>query len=269
MPDRDSHLRPTSGRGLLVHDPDVVPPSPPAPTSSDLGGPAHARRLVVVLGGFGAAVLVAGLLLTYLQFQYPTPRPGRTFLQAVAAEGARLFFADAEGNAWSWFSALLLAAVAVVLAARALAVRPDRSMSVRYAVLAAIALLMSADEGAQLHEFLNQIGYRITDRLGPFNAWLIPGVVVVAAVGAGLLWVARGIDRALRRRLILAGVVFLTGAVGFEAIGTAYALGGEITNPWRTGRYLLLVAAEEGLEMLGALIALGAVLARVRMRVSA
>ena len=247
----------------------VTTESAPALTPSFLGGPAQARRLVVVLGGVGAAMIVAGLVLTYLQIRYPTPRAGRTFGQAVASEAARLFFPDTEGNAWSWFSALLLAAVAMVLAARALAVRPDRSMSVRYGILAAVALLMSADEGAQLHEFLNQIGYRITDRLGPFNAWLIPGVVVVAAMGAGLLWVARGIDPALRRRLVVAGAVFLTGAVGFEAIGTVYALGSDLGNPWRTGRYLFLVAAEEALEMLGALIALGAVLARVRVRVTA
>ena len=68
---------------------------------------------------------------------------------------------------------------------------------------------------------------------------------------------------------MLAGAVFLTGAVGLEAVGAAYALGSDLGNPWCTGRYLLLVAAEEVLEMLGALIALGAVLARVRVRVSA
>ena len=91
----------------------------------------------------------------------------------------------------------------------------------------------------------------------------------MAVLGAGLLWLARGIDRALRRRLVLAGAVFLTGAVGLEAVGAAYALASEGGNPWRTGRYLLLVAAEEALEMLGALLAFGAVLARVRVRISA
>ncbi|MFP5371041.1 MAG: hypothetical protein ACLGI3_09880 [Actinomycetes bacterium] len=247
----------------------MLPLSPPPGTGTDLGGPAAARRLVLLLGAVGAAMLAVGLLLAFALMQDPLPREGRTFVQAMAVEARRLFFPDAEGNAWSWFSALLLAAVAVVLAARARAVRADRSTSARYAILAAIALFMSADEGAQIHEFLNQVGLRITDRLGPFNSWLIPGVVLAAAVGAGLLWVARGIDAALRRRLVLAGAVFLTGAVGFEVIGTAYALGSEMDNPWRTGGYLLLVAAEEALEMLGALIALHAVLARVRIRVAA
>ena len=240
-----------------------------AVTTPEVGGPVTARRVVLCLGTVGAVVVVAGVLLRYLQIQNPLPRRGHTFVQALGVEATRLFFPDAEGNAWSWFSALLLAAVAGGLAALSVAARQDRSMAARYAILAAIALLMSADEGAQLHEFLNQVGYRVTDRLGPFNAWLIPGVLVVVAVGALLLWVARGIDPGLRRRLLLAGVVFLTGAVGFEAIGTAYALGSGISNPWSTGGYLVLVAAEEGLEMLGALIALHAVLARVRLRVSA
>lgn len=250
-----------------MHDPVVLPAvddSPPA-----FGGPASARRLVVLLGSIGAAMLVVGLVLAYLLIQDPMPREGRTFAQALTVEARRLFYPDAEGNAWSWYSALLLASVAAVLAALAVAQRADRSMSARYGILAAIALLMSADEAAQLHEFLNQVGLRITDRLGPFNSWLIPGVVLVAVLGVGLLWLARGIDRGLRRRLVLAGAVFLTGAVGLEAVGTAYALGSELGNPWRTGRYLLLVAAEEALEMLGALLALGAVLARVRVRFSA
>ena len=245
--------------------PTLSPPETPA----DLGGPASARRLVVVLGALGTAMIAVGLVLAYLLHQDPVPRRGRTFGQALFVEARRLFFPDAEGNAWSWFSALLLASVAAGLAALAVAWRGDRSTSVRYGILAAIALLMSADEGAQLHEFLNQIGYRITDRLGPFNSWLIPGIVLVVALGAGLLWVARGIDAALRRRLVLAGAIFLTGAVGLEAVGTAYALTSELGNPWRTGRYLLLVAVEEGLELLGALIALGAVLTRVRIRISA
>jgi hypothetical protein len=264
----DSHLRPIRSTGPVVHHPGVPPTASLPEITTEVGGPAFTRRVVPVLAGTGAVMLVLGLVLTYLQYLDPVPQAGRTFVQAVTAEGARLFFADAEGNAWSWFSALLLAGVAAALAARAVALRGDRPASVRHGILAGIALLMSADEGAQLHEFLNQIGYRITDRLGPFNAWLIPGVLLVLVLGAVLLWLARGIDAALRRRLVLAGTVFLAGAVGMEAIGTAYALDSDLGNPWRTGRYLLMVAAEEALEMLGALIALAAVLTRIRVRVS-
>ena len=250
----------------MRHDP-VVAPSSTAPVAVDLGGPAHARRLTVVLGTIGGVMLLVGIVLNYLLILDPLPRR-RTFGEAVWGEGARLFFPDAEGNAWSLFSALLLAAVAVLLALRAVALRGEGSASVRHGILAGIALLMSADEGAQLHEFLNQIGYRVTDRLGPFNAWLIPGVVVVALVGSALLWLARGIDRTLRLRLVVAGGVFLAGAVGLEAVGTVYALSSDLGNPWRTGQYMLLLAAEEALEMIGALMALGAVLARVHVRVS-
>ena len=245
----------TAGRG---------PSSAARARATSLGGPAAARRLVVVLGIAGLGVLGAGVVLDYLHINVP---PTPTFWRAVLAEAARLSYADAEGNAWSWFSALVLAALAAGLAGRAISARVTPGLGARYWVLAAFALFLSLDEGAQVHEFLNQVGIRVTDRLGPFNAWLVPGIAVFAVAGAFLLWLARGVEPALRRRLVVAGLVFVAGAVGMEALGTGWALSSDLPNPWLTGRYHLLVAVEEGLEMLGALIALHAVVARTRVEV--
>ncbi|MCF6733603.1 hypothetical protein [Blastococcus sp. KM273129] len=161
----------------------------------------------------------------------------------------------------------MLAVLAAALAVLSIAARSEGGPASRYRVLAGVALFLSLDEGAQVHEFLNQVGVRVTDRLGTFNAWLIPGAGVLLVVGVLLLWLARGIEPALRRRLVLAGAVFMAGAVGMEALGAAFALSSDLPNPWLTGRYHLLVAAEEGLEMAGALIAVHAVVARIRVDV--
>ncbi len=233
-----------------------------APTSSR---PARTDRLVLVIAAVMVLVLVGGILVESVRARGVEEAPGA--VQILVWRGARLLYADAEANLWAWLSSITLALLAVTFAVSALVRRgagqPWRAM----VFLSAVALLLSADEGAMLHETLNEIGTRITDALGEFNAWLVPGVVLVVVAGAVLLRVARGLDRRLRWRLVLAGGVFLAGALGMEAVGAAFALSYPgPDNPWETGTYRLLVGVEEGLEGLGALMALRAALATVTVR---
>ena len=68
----DSHPQLIGRAGSVVPDPVVLTPvddSPPA-----LGGPASARRLVVLLGDVGAAMIAGGLVLAYVQLQNPLSR---------------------------------------------------------------------------------------------------------------------------------------------------------------------------------------------------
>jgi len=222
------------------------------------------RRVVPVLAVVVALVLVPGVLVEHVRVHHLADAPVEA--RFVAEQASRLLYVDREANLWAWLSSLLLALLAGALAASAAA---RRGAGLRWrptAVLAATALLLSADEGAMLHETLNEVGVRLTDALGPFNAWLVPGAVLVLVAGLVLLRVARGIDPWLRRRLLLAGALFLAGALGAELLGAAFALSSDAPNPWETGTYHVLVAVEEGLEAAGALVALRAALATLVIR---
>ncbi len=223
------------------------------------------RSIVVTLAVAMALVLVAGILVEEVRVRGVQDAPG--VVQVAVWQGARLLYADAEANAWAWLSTIGLALLAAVFAASA-AARRGASLPWRAtAFLSGVALLLSADEGAMLHETLNEIGIRLTDSLGQFNAWLIPGVVVVLVAGVVLLRVARSLDRRLRWRLVVAGAIFLLGAIGMEAAGAAYTLSHPgPNNPWETPVYHLMVAAEEGLEAVGILVALAAAMATVEVR---
>lgn len=115
--------------------------------------------------------------------------------------------------------------------------------------LSLIFLFLAVDEDASLHELLTDPLKSLLDLSGPLLfAWVIPYGIAVLVLG--LLYLRFVLRQPLRtRRLIIsAGCVFVAGALGFELIGGWYlSLHGGKENL----RYLLLVAAEEFLEMSG------------------
>ena len=210
------------------------------------------RRFLWVVAIVFALMLLGGVVSHYLRENIDITTPGWPVLSALAS----LLYADGEGNLWSWASGLLLASIAFCLVAVGFAARNEAKRGAPYFILAAIALELSADEIAQLHEQLA----RFDLGTGFTFAWLTVGVPVAIVAGLLMLWVARLIDRQLRRRLIVAGAIYLLGAVGFEAIG-GIVVGGRVDDLSRGSLpYHLLVGIEEGLEVTGALLALTAAL---------
>lgn len=97
-----------------------------------------------------------------------------------------------------------------------------------------------------------------------FN-WLLVAVPLAVAAGVVLLWLARGLNSRLRMRLIVAGAVYLLGAVGMEVVGGLLE-----TGTVGLGFVALHVAIliEESLELAGVIVALWAALSYVRVEVS-
>jgi hypothetical protein len=124
--------------------------------------------------------------------------------------------------------------------------------------LSIIFLFLAVDEDASLHELLTEPLKAQLHLSGPlFFAWVLPyGFAVIVLGFLYLKFVLRQPERT-RRLIIAAGCVFLAGALGFELIGGWYlSRHDEIENL----RYLLLVAAEEFLEMSGLVLLIYALL---------
>lgn len=187
--------------------------------------------------------------------------------QAWLAEAARLVDLDAEGNLPTYFSAALLAATAAGLAAAAALARARGWRAWPLAAPAAVAALLSVDELASLHEQMALLADLLGVDAGLRFSWVVPGVVVAAVVGTGLLLVARGMAPRLRWRLVVAGAVYLLGALVVETLtgGMFRPAPPGGLEPVQSTAYVLLNAVEEGLEMVGALLALRAVLMALRV----
>jgi hypothetical protein len=162
------------------------------------------------------------------------------------------FDLDVENNVPTWFesSTLLLAAGLLELVHRTR--RRRRHESTHWRALSIGFLLMSIDEEVSLHERL-RLPLEMLRNVPAFVAfsWVVPGAILVAAGAMYFVPWLRNLTPRTRRGLCLAGLVYVSGAVGFEAVGGLIAIDrGGLQNWLYVGSYV----AEETLEMLGVLI---------------
>ncbi|HWM34669.1 MAG TPA: hypothetical protein VNR36_10570 [Pseudolysinimonas sp.] len=182
------------------------------------------------------------------------------------ADGIRnITYPDAEGNLFAWYSTIILAAVAVGFFLIALTARGAGRPIWRFVVLGALALLLSADEAAYLHERLGNFAGDLGLSSKFTYQWLLLGVPIAIVVGLFVLWLARRLDKSLRWALIIAGVVYLAGAVGGEVIGGVLKKTDAFSGDALIVVYDIEVLIEEGLEILGAILAFRAVLRYLRI----
>jgi hypothetical protein len=156
-----------------------------------------------------------------------------------------------ESNLPTWFSSSLLLACAVAAGAIANG-RP--AWHRHWWGITAMLAWMSLDEAAELHEHLG--GMIGTSGVLYFD-WVIPAAGVVAMV-AVIYWpFVRALEPASRRRLILAAAIYLGGALAMEL-----PLGWWTEHRGSEGLgYGLIDWIEETMEMIGATLALVALLA--------
>lgn len=172
----------------------------------------------------------------------------------------RLVDVDGEQNIPTYFSMLLLLVVAQLLAViTVLNRRQKRPYGARWGILSIGFLFMAYDEGFQVHDKLTgPIKQLLGDQtFGIFYfAWVIPGIVLVLALGMFFLKFLLHLPPTDRFRFLLAAALYLGGAIGFELIGGSYAQTHGIHNL----TYGLITTIEESLEMTGLIVFIWALL---------
>jgi hypothetical protein len=165
----------------------------------------------------------------------------------------RVFSLDGERNLPTAFNVFLLLINSVLLlliaAQRAAAKRLE---SISWLVLSAGFVFMGMDEAWTIHEDLigpirQQLGNKHLGLL--YNAWIIPGFAIVALVGLIYMRFLASLPRSTRVGFILAGFIYIAGALGIEALDGKYleAHGNDFI-------YKLSTILEEGLEMSGLIL---------------
>ncbi len=164
----------------------------------------------------------------------------------------QLFDVDQENNLPSWFSGFLLLITSAFLwvCARDKRARGDLWFRHWY-VLAVGFLLMSIDEIAGVHESINTV---------IVMTWAIPGAILAFFIGLAFVPFLLALPRSTAVRFAVAGGIFLAGATGIEIIGNELVA----TDQRDTLRYNMVCLVEEGLELLGVLLFLHALLGSMR-----
>lgn len=165
----------------------------------------------------------------------------------TALKDLRQIALDTEHCLGSFYSSALMGLSA--LAITAVAQRDaERWRRVRWSVLAVIFVVMSIDETVSFHEVLIEPlrpAFSFSSYL--HFAWIVPGALFVLAVGLAYLPFVFALPARTRNRIILAGLLYVGGALGLEAVGGHFHAQGGFDHPLYTAAFL----AEETLEIAG------------------
>jgi hypothetical protein len=172
------------------------------------------------------------------------------------------FDVGGEQTVAAWLSSMLMLLCALILFYLATVKRQLGHAYARHWLgLSVIFLGLSMDEAVGFHEMTIMPLREMLHTSGVFLfAWVVPALLFVAALGSvylGFLW---HLEAAFRLRLLLAGALFVGGAVGFEM------LEGALAGFYQQHRLLYEVAMhlEDTLEFAGVLLFLHSLLVYVR-----
>ena len=147
----------------------------------------------------------------------------------------QLFDVDEENNLPTWFSEFLLLTATALLWLCASRKRRDGDPSIdHWYVLTIGFLLLAIDEVAGIHETINSL-------IDP--TWAIGGGLLALGLGVGFIPFLRRLPRKTAILFVVAGAIYVGGAVGVEIIGEPFDSDSMTYN--------LLTALEEGMEMYG------------------
>jgi len=169
-----------------------------------------------------------------------------------------LFFLDREDNIPTFFSTLLLLFSSVLLALIALLKRKEGYAS-HWAMLSFGFFFMSFDEAFEVHE---RLIIPVWDLLKDFNynflyfAWVVPGVALVVVLALVFRRFLGQLAVTTRVRFLIAGFVYLGGAIGVEMIGGRHAA----LYGHKNLTYSMIATVEESLEIAGLIIFIWALL---------
>jgi uncharacterized membrane protein YhaH (DUF805 family) len=174
--------------------------------------PVDPKRVAISLGA-----IVVVLLALHLGVSVYNHQVNYTLPQHLT----RVVGVDVENSIPTWYSSTLLFVCCGLLSAIAFLKKQMRDRYTRHwQALAVLFLLMSLDESASLHETVDRalkVWFNFQGLL--YYAWVIPGIIFVGCVGLAYWKFLKALPPTTRQLFILAGVVYVGGAIGMEIIG--------------------------------------------------
>lgn len=212
------------------------------------------KVIIILLVVFGVLIVArgAGLYATYVL--------GNNHMNGLVP----LFDFNEERSVPTWFSCWLLMMSAALLGVIATAQRQEGLPHLWWATLALVFVYLSLDEALSFHERLNRPVRELLGTSGAlYYAWVIPYALFALAFLFFSLRPLRALPTETRRRLVLAGALFVCGAMGMEVVGSALVTGNHMQITLRSD---LAMTLEEVLELSGAIVLVYALLKHIAAR---
>lgn len=158
----------------------------------------------------------------------------------------------------NWWSSLLwLGCAGLALVCSRGPTNAKESRRRPFQLLALLFVVLAIDEAVMIHELADATLHEMLNTSGLlYFAWVIPGAIFVVCIVLLFGKFVLGLPGLTRNKLILAGVVFVSGAIGCELFeGALYE-----SNQLESVSFTLLQCVEELLEMLGVILCADALL---------
>lgn len=170
---------------------------------------------------------------------------------------------DFEESFYTWFSNVMLSAAAFMCFFLSLKDHGQtKNVKTQWRILGSLFFLLSADEMLSFHERISGILSTSFTTSGMFEfAWVIPALVIIPIFFFLFLPFIRHLHTHVSYTIIIAGAIFVFGAVGMEMIAGIFISENNFQDDVFTSpMYRFLVNIEEGLEVLGVIVFIKALL---------
>lgn len=206
----------------------------------------HPRVLLLLLLPVAVLLVVVSLGATLLGVAAPDGVPFDDYDRLMRAVSV-----DLESSVPSWFSASLLLLCALLLLDVARTAHLERSRGRwHWAVLTTVFFLLSMDETTSFHETGSSVVERSGIETGVRFSWVFLAIPALALFVAIMIPFLRALPRRTAGAFVLAGLVFVGGALGMEFVGSwAWDAVGQ-----ESALYAGISSVEELLEMVGAVL---------------
>lgn len=199
-------------------------------------------------------IIVAVLIVLNIVGQYMT-----YVLNANETFGfVKLFHMDRESNIPTFFSSTILLFSALLLSLVYFVKKKNHDLDRNYWLLLSIIFLgLAIDETISFHE---KLIWPIRQLVGInewyYYAWIIPAGILLIVLGLALYKFVLRLPADTRLQFIIAGLLYVGGALGVEIIGGYY----HFFNGQNDLYYNLITTVEETMEMIGIILFIRAIL---------
>lgn len=196
------------------------------------------RLLSVLIAVFGLLHLAA----------LPIYANGTSATAGIYVKVGRFFMLQNENSITTWFTVVLIALNALLLSLNATAARQLRTGSaLPWLILAVVIAYLSMDEMLELHE---RVGVAVAHSLNFSDKitfpWVVTGLTFTVVVALSFLGFLRRLPRRTAKLFILAGGIYVGGALGVEVIESL-----TVSKFGMGALFHIEVMVEECMEMFG------------------
>lgn len=168
-----------------------------------------------------------------------------------------------EANLPTYFSSLVLMGNGFLLGLIAYFHKKRDEKYWKWAVMAIIFFILSIDEMIKIHDHFRSPMEKLLGTSGIFYyAWFIPYGIVTILLGIAYYKFFMALPKRILKLFVFSAILFISGAIGFEAIGGMY----DEQYGQDNYVYYLLYTIEELLEMFGSILFFYALLLYINIK---